>query len=77
MICALVHEESEDKICHFYGGLRREIQDIVDYKEYTTVNHLFQLAIVPACYVSREGIAGPPTEIEEFFHAQDAIDDSI
>jgi hypothetical protein len=41
MIRAGVHEESEDKICHFYGGLRTEIQDIVDYKEYNTVNCLF------------------------------------
>jgi hypothetical protein len=41
MIHVGVHEETEDKICHFYGGLRTEIQDIVDYKEYNTVNHLF------------------------------------
>jgi hypothetical protein len=41
MIRAGVHEETEDKICHFYGGLRTKIQDIVDYKEYNTVNHLF------------------------------------
>jgi hypothetical protein len=41
MIRAGVHEETEDKICHFYGGLRTEIQDIVDYKEYNTVNRLF------------------------------------
>jgi hypothetical protein len=46
MIHAGVHEETEDKICHFYGGLRTEIQDIVDYKEYNTVNHLFQLAML-------------------------------
>jgi hypothetical protein len=46
MIHAGVHEEPEDKICHFYGGLRTEIQDIVDYKEYNTVNRLFQLAIL-------------------------------
>jgi hypothetical protein len=46
MICTGVHEETEDKICHFYGGLRTEIQDIVDYKEYNTVNRLFQLAIL-------------------------------
>jgi hypothetical protein len=32
MIRAGVHEETEDKICHFYGGLRTEIKDIVDYK---------------------------------------------
>jgi hypothetical protein len=25
MICAGVHEETEDKICHFYGGLRTKI----------------------------------------------------
>jgi hypothetical protein len=46
MIHAGVHEESEDKIYHFYGGLRTEIQDIVDYKEYNTINHLFQLAML-------------------------------
>jgi hypothetical protein len=27
-------------------GLRTEIQDIVDYKEYNTINHLFQLAML-------------------------------
>jgi hypothetical protein len=41
-----VHEEMEDKICHFYSGLCTEIQDIVDYKEYNNVNHLFQLAML-------------------------------
>jgi hypothetical protein len=41
MICVGVHEEIEDKICRFCGGLRTEIQDIVDYKEYNTINHLF------------------------------------
>ena len=46
MIRAGVHEETEDKICRFYGGLRTEIQDIVDYKEYNTINRLFQLALL-------------------------------
>jgi hypothetical protein len=46
MIYAGVHEETEDKICHFYGGLHTEIQDLIDYKEYNTVNHLFQLAML-------------------------------
>jgi hypothetical protein len=46
MIHVGVHEETEDKICHFYGGLRTKIQDIVDYKEYNTINHLFQLAML-------------------------------
>jgi hypothetical protein len=46
IIRAGVHEETEDKIYRFYGGLRTEIQDIIDYKEYNTVNHLFQLAML-------------------------------
>jgi hypothetical protein len=46
MIRAGVHEETEDKICHFYSGLRTEILDIVDYKKYNTVNCLFQLAML-------------------------------
>jgi hypothetical protein len=41
MIRAGVHEETEDKISHFYSGLRTEIQYIIDYKEYNIVNHLF------------------------------------
>jgi hypothetical protein len=36
-----VHEEAEDKICRFYSGMRTEIQDIVDSKEYSTINLLF------------------------------------
>ena len=36
-----IAEDTEDKIARFYGGLRREIQDIVDYKEYNTTNRLF------------------------------------
>jgi hypothetical protein len=46
MIHASVHEETEDAIFHFYSGLRTEIQDIVDYKEYNVVNRLFQLAML-------------------------------
>jgi hypothetical protein len=38
------HEEMEDKIYRFYSGLCTEIHDIVSYKEYNTVNCLFQLA---------------------------------
>jgi hypothetical protein len=46
IIRAGVHEETEDKICCFYGGLQTEIQDIVDCKEYNNVNHLFQLVML-------------------------------
>jgi hypothetical protein len=39
-------EDPEDKLCHFYGGLRREIQDIADYKDFNTTNQLFQIAML-------------------------------
>jgi len=38
--CGVV-EDAEDKVCRFYGGLKREIQNIVDYKSFTTTNQLF------------------------------------
>jgi len=41
MICCGIEGDPEDKVCHFYGGLRREIQDIVDYKDVNTTNQLF------------------------------------
>jgi hypothetical protein len=55
MIRAEADEEMEDIICHFYSRLHTEIQDITDYKEYGTVNHLFQLAMA-------KRIAGSPTD---------------
>jgi hypothetical protein len=45
MRCGIV-EEPEDELVRFCSGLRREIQDIVDYKEFTTVNQLFQFAML-------------------------------
>jgi hypothetical protein len=39
MHCSIV-ERTEDYICRFYPGLRQEIQDIVDYKEFNTINQL-------------------------------------
>jgi hypothetical protein len=44
MRCGIV-EGTGDSICHFYLGLRHDIQDIVDYKEFNTVNQLFWLAM--------------------------------
>ena len=44
MRCGIV-EGIEDSICCFYSGLRRDIQDIVDYKEFHTVNQLLQVAM--------------------------------
>jgi hypothetical protein len=43
--CAIV-EGHEDALCRFYSGLRHDIQDIVDYKEFNTVNKLFQFAML-------------------------------
>jgi hypothetical protein len=38
-------EENEDgSMARFMGGLNREILDILAYKEYNYVNHLFHLA---------------------------------
>ena len=47
--CDIIEDE-EHAMAHFYGGLRHEIQDIVDYKEYDSVPRLFQLA----CLVEKE-----------------------
>ena len=41
--CDIIEDE-EAAMSRFYGGLRHEIQDIVDYKEYDSVPRLFQLA---------------------------------
>ncbi len=43
--CGIV-EGVEDAICRFYSGLREEIQNIVDYKEFNSVNQLFQFAML-------------------------------
>jgi len=41
MIRCGIEEDPKDKVCHFYGSLRHEIQDIVDYKDFNTTNQLF------------------------------------
>jgi hypothetical protein len=43
--CKIV-EGAEDASCRFYSGLRRDIQDILDYKDFDTVNKLFQFAML-------------------------------
>ena len=37
-------------LAHFMGGLNKEIQTILDYKEYNNITHLFYLA----CKAKRE-----------------------
>jgi hypothetical protein len=46
MIRCDVQECDEDKMIRFHSGLRREIQDIVDYKDYNTTNRLLHLALL-------------------------------
>jgi hypothetical protein len=43
--CKIV-KGTENAICRFYSGLRREIQDILDYKDFDTVDKLFQFAML-------------------------------
>jgi hypothetical protein len=43
--CGVV-EDLEDQMVRFYGELRREIQDIVDYKEYHSIQRLFHLSML-------------------------------
>jgi hypothetical protein len=39
-------EDDESSVVRFYSGLRWDIQNIVDYKEFNTVNQLFQFAML-------------------------------
>jgi hypothetical protein len=47
----------------FLWGLQTEIQDIIDYKEYNTVNHLFQLAM----FTEKEVQGQQPTRVKSSF----------
>ena len=46
--CGIVEENA--MLARFMGGLNREIQTILEYKEYTNITRLFHLA----CKVERE-----------------------
>jgi hypothetical protein len=41
--CGIV-EDNEAMLARFFGGLYKEIQHILDYKEYNTITHLFHLS---------------------------------
>jgi hypothetical protein len=43
-------ESGDSAMAHFRGGLNREIQDILDYKDYFDITILFEYA----CKVERE-----------------------
>lgn len=59
--CDIIEDE-EATMARFYGGLRCEIQDIVDYKEYDSIPRLFQLACL-----AKKRIAGMTTKAKEQF----------
>ena len=47
--CGIV-EDNEAMLACFMGGLNREIQTILEYKDYNNITHLFHLA----CKAERE-----------------------
>jgi hypothetical protein len=47
--CGLV-ENNDTAMARVLGGLNHEIQDVLDYKEYTNITRLFHLA----CKAERE-----------------------
>ena len=50
MIRCGIEEDNEALLARFFGGLNKEIQNILEYKEYTTITRLFHLA----CKAERE-----------------------
>ena len=50
MLRCNLEEDMEPAMARFLGGLNREIQDILAYKEYTNITRLFHLA----CKAERE-----------------------
>ena len=50
MLCCGLVENNDAAMARFLGGLNREIQDVLDYKEYNNITCLFHLA----CKAERE-----------------------
>ena len=40
-----IHEDDDDTSARFFGGLNRDIQDILDYKDWTRFSQLYHLAL--------------------------------
>ena len=45
LACCDIHEDDEDTCAKFFGGLNRDIQDILDYKDWNRFNQLYHLAL--------------------------------
>jgi hypothetical protein len=61
MLCYGEVKDPKGQMVRFYGGLRREIQDIVHYKEYHSIQHLFHFICwhKKNCKVANSGGAAP------------------
>ena len=57
--CGIV-EDTEALLARFFGGLNKEIQTILEYKEYTTITRLFHLACKAECEVQDRRAATRP-----------------
>lgn len=66
VVCCGVVEDTNNKIFHFYGGLMHDIQDIVDCKKFTIVNHLFRLSML-----AEKEFQGRQQREKRLLHAQD------
>jgi hypothetical protein len=51
MIRCDIEEDNEALLARFFGRLNKEIQKILEYKEYNTINRLFHLACKAECEV--------------------------
>jgi hypothetical protein len=51
MIRCGIEEDNEALLARFFRGLNKEIQTILDYKEYNTITRLFHLACKAECEV--------------------------
>ena len=50
MLRCNIEKDEEPAMARFMGGLNHEIQDILAYKEYNNITHLFH----PTCKAKRE-----------------------
>jgi hypothetical protein len=51
MIRCGVEEDNDALLARFFGGFNKEIQTILEYKEYLTITRLFHLACKAECEV--------------------------
>jgi hypothetical protein len=61
MIRCDIEEDSEALLARFFGRLNKEIQTILEYKEYNAINHLFHLPSKAECEVQDRRAAAPRT----------------